>query len=67
MYDDNGELLYMEGTLEDITERKLIQEQLKESEKKFRQIIGRHWWECTDRHLMGSYWNATRNVENDGL
>jgi PAS domain S-box-containing protein len=34
-----GTLLYYEGSVEDITDRKLSEEQLKESEKKLRQII----------------------------
>ncbi len=37
--DPNGRILYAEGFVEDITERKRIEESLKESEEKFRTIL----------------------------
>ncbi len=38
-YDRNGEVIYYEGTIEDITERKQIERTLQESEEKFRQAF----------------------------
>jgi PAS domain S-box-containing protein len=38
-YNDKGEILYYEGTIEDITERKMIERQLRESEEKFRKAF----------------------------
>jgi PAS domain S-box-containing protein len=35
-YDNNGKLIYYEGTIEDITERKKMERDLRESEAKFR-------------------------------
>jgi PAS domain S-box-containing protein len=37
--DENGKVLYYEGTVEDITERKIAEEQLLSSEKKFRELF----------------------------
>lgn len=37
--DKNGKVLYYEGTVEDITERKIAEEALKESEKHLRELI----------------------------
>ncbi len=38
VYDDNGRILYYEGAVVDITEQKIIQEQIKKSELQFRTI-----------------------------
>lgn len=37
--DKNGNILYYEGTIEDITKQKLAEEQLEKSEKRFRALI----------------------------
>lgn len=39
IFDDKDELLYLEGYIEDITERKRIEESLKISEEKFRKVF----------------------------
>ena len=39
VYDDFGTILYYEGTIEDITDRIKAEEQLKESEEKYRTIV----------------------------
>ncbi|MGE5395299.1 MAG: PAS domain S-box protein, partial [Candidatus Saccharibacteria bacterium] len=38
-YNDRGEILYYEGTIEDITERKMMERHLRESEEKFRKAF----------------------------
>lgn len=38
-YDSNGQVIYYEGTIEDITERKKNEQALRESEEKFRELI----------------------------
>ena len=38
-YDSNGQVIYYEGTIEDITRRKQIEKTLSESEEKFRQAF----------------------------
>ncbi|MDD4227562.1 MAG: PAS domain S-box protein [Mariniphaga sp.] len=42
VYDDHGNLLFLEGYIEDISERKLTEIQLMESEEKFRNIFHEH-------------------------
>ncbi len=37
--DDAGNIVYYEGTIEEITERKLAEEQVRESEEKYRSIV----------------------------
>lgn len=38
-YDHNGKAIYYEGTIEDITERKLMERTIRESEERFRQVF----------------------------
>lgn len=38
-YDNNGKVIYYEGTIEDITERKKMESTLRESEEKFRKVF----------------------------
>jgi len=38
-YDNNGQVIYYEGTIEDITERKTMERTLRESEEKFRKAF----------------------------
>ncbi|UCC44086.1 MAG: PAS domain S-box protein [Candidatus Zixiibacteriota bacterium] len=41
LYSESGEFLGVEGVVFDITERKLVEEQLKESEEKYRNLVER--------------------------
>lgn len=38
-YDQNGKVIYYEGTIEDITERKLMEKTIRESEERFRKVF----------------------------
>ena len=38
-YDHNGQIIYYEGTIEDITERKIMERTLRESEERFRKAF----------------------------
>lgn len=54
-FDDNGKLIRMIGTIQNITERKLAEIKLKESEERFRQIIenSQEWvWEVDAKGLF---------------
>jgi PAS domain S-box-containing protein len=39
VYDESGEIVHLEGTIEDITERKRIEQALQESEEKYRNVV----------------------------
>lgn len=67
VYDGKGEILFYEGTVEDITQRRQIQERLRESEQRFRSLteLSADWYWEQDADFRFSRYEGS--VEKSGL
>ena len=67
VYDGKGEILFYEGTGEDITQRRQIQERLRESEQRFRSLteLSADWYWEQDADFRFSRYEGS--VEKSGL
>ena len=67
VYDNKGEILFYEGTVEDITQRRQIQDRLRESEQRFRSLteLSADWYWEQDADFRFSRYEGS--VEKSGL